>query len=292
MIMKDVCIIAQGGGIKSAYNAGVIKGLRERFSVNEVKDVVAVSGTAAIFMYFVSKQYDLIEKIWLELLRSKEFIRFKNFFNKRSLVDIDYLVDVFVKERFPFDIASFKNTKTKMYVPVTRVADGEAVYFSNKDDIDYFELIRATCAIPYFYGKSVKIKDDFYIDGTICDVFGLNKALELKPKNLLVILTDSPKKLPEAFLIRKLFDVLLLHNESHIIRKRVWDVPKKYEKERAYLKLLKKSMNLVIIQPKNHLPSLRLDSSLKHLMNTIQQGYDDVINHPELEAFFKKVKSI
>jgi predicted patatin/cPLA2 family phospholipase len=287
--LKDICILAEGGGIMSAYNAGVIKALREKYGLDEVKNIVAVSGAAATFIYFVSKQYDVIEKIWIDLIKSQRFIHFSNIIIRESILDIDFLVDFMIKKIYPLDTNELKKSKTLIYVPVTRASDGKTAYFSNKDDIDTFELIRAACAIPFFYKRKVKLEDDCYVDGAASDFLGLKKALELKPKNLLVILTQPAGRIPRHYFFRGIYDLLLKRHVTTALRKKIWNALNDYELQRAQIKELKKSMNLVIIQPKIRLPSHNLDSKPDNLLETIQHGYDDVMNHLELEEFFRKI---
>lgn len=287
--LKDICIIAEGGGVMSAYNVGVIKALREKYGLDEVKNIVAVSGAAATFMYFVSKQYDFIEKIWTELIKSQRFIHFSNIIIRESILDIDFLVDFMIKKAYPLDIVALKKSLTEIYVPVTRSSDGKTIFFSNKDDVDTFELVRAACAIPFFYKHKVKLGNDYFVDGAASDFLGLNKALELKPKNLLVIMTQPVGRVPKYYFFRMVYDILLRRHFTHDVRKKIWNALKDYEMQREQIQSLRSSMNIVVIQPKSRLPSHNLDSKPEDLLKTMQGGYDDVMSHPGIDEFFRRV---
>ncbi|MFA6585771.1 MAG: patatin-like phospholipase family protein [Candidatus Paceibacterota bacterium] len=157
--MKNICITAQGGGLKSAYSVGVIKGLREKYSLDEVDLIVGSSGAGSTFAYFITKQYDYIEKIWIELVKSGEFIKIRNFFLRGPIMDIDFLVDTVLKKKFPLDINSLKSSKTELYIPLLRYSDCKGIYFTNHESEDPYEIIRAACAVPYFFGKRVKLNN-------------------------------------------------------------------------------------------------------------------------------------
>ena len=73
--MQTFCIVAQGGGMVAAYQAGAIKGLKKRFGFGQLGRFVANSGAAANCAYAVSGQDDLIIPIWEYLVRSKKFVR-------------------------------------------------------------------------------------------------------------------------------------------------------------------------------------------------------------------------
>lgn len=291
MIINGLSLISKGGAMRSAYSVGVIKGLREKYNIESFENIVAASGSAANFMYFTSGQFDFIDKIWFDLVGGGNFIKFKNIFTKEPIINIDFLVDNLVRNKYPFDVEGFRNSRTKIFVPVLRVSDGKSVYFSNTDkEINPFELMRATCAIPYFYGKKIKLNEEYYIDGSIADNFGLNKALELNPEKLLVILTEPLGiKIPNAIIIRRILEFFILRKESGILKKRVWDVFGKHDEELNNLEEFKKRSNIFVIQPLRSLPS-RLTYNVKSLRKIIDCGYNDVINNKGLEDFINRIK--
>jgi predicted patatin/cPLA2 family phospholipase len=293
MNLENLCIISQGGGVRSIYSAGVIKGLVEKFSLTEVGHVVAPSGSAANFMYYTSGQLKEIEQIWLELIKSGKFVRPFNLFSKNSILNIDFLVDELVRKRFPFDEDSFKNSNTKMYIPVLGASDGVGCYFSNKDQVDPFELMRATCAVPRFYGKKVLINNNYYIDGSIVDSFGFKKAMEIDSENLLVILTEpfNTKNNIPNILIRKVLDFLLFKREPNFIKEKIWGVFENYKKEKDLLIDLKKEKNIFIIAPNKKLPIGSLGRSYESAKKTLGLGYSDVVNNKELEEFILNIKN-
>ena len=72
--MNNFCIVAQGGGMTTAYHAGVIKAFKEKFGFEKLNLIVASSGAAATYSYLVSGQENLIEPIWIELVKSGKFV--------------------------------------------------------------------------------------------------------------------------------------------------------------------------------------------------------------------------
>lgn len=288
MKLQNLCIISQGGGARSIYTAGVIKGLVEKFSLTEVGDIVAPSGSAANFMYFTSGQISEIEKIWMDLIKEDKLVRPTNVFKNRPILDIDYLVDELVKKKFPFDTKAFCESSSTMHIPALRIKGAVNQYFTNKQkNIDYFEAMRATCAVPYFYGKKVFISGDYYIDGSIVDSFGLKKAMELGADNILVILTEPFDEYNEepGTLLKKIFNFILFRKESVLITKKVWSMFKKYNREKRLLHKLRSCKNIYVLSPKKDLPVGNLKVNIEDAKKTLKIGYQDVIQDKGLENF-------
>jgi len=106
-----------------------------------------------------------------------------------------------------------------------------------------------------------------------------------------VILTRPAKELPKYIFLRKILEFLWIRNESELVKKAIWDMPKNYEKDRKEILEYKKRNNVVIIQPKKELPIGRIGLKVNLLKKTINQGYEDTINHTELEDFFKRCET-
>lgn len=280
-----ICIVAQGGGMTTSYHAGVIKAIKEKFGFNKVGRIVASSGAATTYSYLVSGQDNLIEKIWLELVKSKKFVIPLKHPSGRGIMDIDFLVDEIIKRKFPLDLDGLKKSLIDLDVGLTNAKTGESVFFSKNDDIDFYELLRASCAIPYFYGKKVCLGADCYYDGTISSVCGIEKAKD--EDNILVVFTRPNKPLMKIILFRKILKWLLIRKETKELQEAIWSMVANYEKIPSIINDLSgKEKNVVIIQPQRKLPIWRIDMSLHRLQKTIKQGYDDVMNNKEIDKLF------
>lgn len=272
----------------SVYHVGVIQALEEQFGFSGFSRVIASSGAAATYSYLLSGQQELIRPIWEDLLISGKFIRPIRKANGKNVIDIDFLVDQEIKQKFPLNLSALKNSPIDLEVGVTNATTAESKYFSKNDPVDFYELLRASCAIPYFYGKKVKLNGEYYYDGTIGSVSGLERVSN--ESNIIVILTRPPKPLPEAVFFRKILKWLLLRKEAKILQDTIWDMPRRYLQISAVIKKLKITKNVVVVQPQKSLPIFRIDNRLKSLQKTIDQGYSDVLRNKELADFFNKIQ--
>ena len=278
--MNTVTIIAQGGGMTSAYHAGVIRALKESVNVGDIGRIVTSSGSAPIYSYLISNQQELIEPIWHYLVSSGEFVNLKKHPTGRGLLNIDFLVDQAIRRIFPFDHSAFTASPVQFEVGATDVLTGVSTYFTKESNVDFFELIRATCAVPYFYGKTVNLNGTSYCDGTIGEVVGLSRVQS--QEKTLVILTRPDTPIPKLLFIRHVLRKILLKNESPQLQQAIWDMPRKFNELPTVLAKLQQAGSLFILQPTQPLPMFRIDSRPNRLSQTIEQGYKETVNNPTL----------
>lgn len=285
--MKEkFCIVAQGGGILTAYHAGVISTLKELNAVDKIDHIIASSGAATIYSYLVSKQEHFIEPIWECLMSSGKFINPLKHPLGKNILNIDFLIDT-IKTKYSLNIKKLKNSPTKLEIGLTNVINGKPVFLSNKSSVDFFELIRATCAVPYFYGKSVCINGNHYYDGTIGSVCGIEQVTG--EKNILLVLTRPQKPLRKMAILRKIMSELLISNETEELQQTIWSMVERYNNIPNVINKLSKNKHIVVIQPKNKLPVFRIDNRLDRVKRTIRQGYYDTINSKELKGFLNNL---
>ena len=75
----------------------------------------------------------------------------------KRIIDIDYLIDVVFKRQQPLDVKRLRESGMVFNVGTTSRDTGAVTYFSNKDTVDFFDMLRASKAMPVAYGKSVII---------------------------------------------------------------------------------------------------------------------------------------
>src|SRR3989344_144204 len=110
MIDDTFCIVGQGGGVTTAYQAGVVLGLNEKFDLGKLGRVVASSGTAIVYSYLLSNQIAVFESFWIDLLRSRDFISFLKHPTGRGVLNIDFLIDEMAKKKCPLNTTQLKKS--------------------------------------------------------------------------------------------------------------------------------------------------------------------------------------
>ena len=286
MIDDTFCIVGQGGGVTTAYQAGVVLGLNEKFDLGKLGRVVASSGTAIVYSYLLSNQIAVFESFWIDLLRSRDFISFLKHPTGRGVLNIDFLIDEMAKKKYPLNTTQLKKSPIQLEVSVTNARTGKAKFFPKNSALDYFELLRATCAVPYFYGKHVLLDGEYYCDGEIGSLIGLEAADDYK--NVLIVLTRPPRQLPKFLLARKLLQWLLVRNETPELQSAIWEVQNKFNELPNVLETLRSQRNIAVIYPSIPLPMYRIDNRIEILKKVMEQGRSDAVSSKDTEVLMSR----
>ena len=281
------CIVAEGGGLRASYVVGVVKALIENFHITSVDIAVATSGSAGTLAYYVTRQFDSITNAWTNLLSTWKFLSLRNLLLGKPLLNIDYLVDVVFKQQDRLDIEALRAQPTKLFIPVTNYRTGEAKYFSNHDDVDFFEVLRATKAAELSYGRPVKIGEQEYIDGALTVPIGITKAIDAGATDIIVISPNPKGFIRSRSLLERSATGLLGRGFPKGLRQTIEKHPHTYN---SILDIIKREMelnerNIILIQPESTIATGTLGNSRKNLMLTIEQGYADACRYEELNSF-------
>lgn len=283
-VERGVCVVAPGGGIRTAYNAGVMRAIHECWGLGSVDRVVALSGSALNWTYAASGQVECFEPFWIELIASKKFIRPFRHPTGRGVMDIDFLVDEMVKRRYPLDLEALKRSPMRMDVGVTHAVTAQATWFGVHDGLDFREVIRATCAPPYVFGKHVQLNGQPYCDGGVASPTGIERVSG--ENRVLVVLTQPGTQPGLPIPVREALRWLLIRDQAPALQEAILTLPERRAAELHKLEHLHRCGRVAIIRPSRALPSLAIDPRVSCVKATIAQGYRDVMEHTGLELLF------
>ena len=142
-------IIAEGGGMRGAYALGAIDALYSHFGLKKIDYATGSSGSIATLSYYIAGQFYPGYNIWSNELPHHRFLSLRNILKGYPMLDIDYLIDEIFKKKISLNKKKVNESKAKLFVPLTNTKTGEAEYFNNKTDADFFEILRATMAAPF-----------------------------------------------------------------------------------------------------------------------------------------------
>lgn len=154
--MLDTLILT-GGGMRCAWSAGFLYGLNE-IGIRP-KTIIASSGNTGNAVYFATNQTQSTKRIWTQHLPGKHFISFLRW---KKIIDIDYLVDDVFAQKEPLDFERLLTSETQVICLAFNVHTHQFEPFTNRS-ITY-DVLRATKALPFIYGKTVPIGTGEYSD--------------------------------------------------------------------------------------------------------------------------------
>jgi predicted patatin/cPLA2 family phospholipase len=272
--MYKRAIVGSGGGMTCIYSAGCISALVDKYQIINPDIVIGSSGSAGTLAYYVSKQYNSIRNIWLNLLSTRKFI---NHYRIWKIINIDYLIDEVFKKQDPLDINQIYNSPINFLIPLTNAKTGKLEHFSNKDCEDIFEILRATKAMPLVYGKEVKIGNSYYCDTYLSSNIKVNieKAKKLGAGKIIVL--DSSYINPLA--VNGLG--LWVNTRSELFKKN-------YYTELKRAKNVNFGDEVFFLKPKSKLNTSILCNNRESLAETFNRGYQDTSKSRELKFFLSK----
>jgi predicted patatin/cPLA2 family phospholipase len=277
---KKLGIITSGGGLKCSYGVGVMLALSERFGMREPHALISCSGSAGTGSYYVARQYDSIRNIWENLLSTKDFVNLARFWR---IIDIDYLIDEVFKKQDPLDSKTIHSSPINYLIPALNRQTGEVDYFSNEGNIDVFEAMRATKAMPLAFRVSprVEIGDSMYCDGPLSSSVDTHfeKAIELGAEKVLTVDHASPS-LSRHF-EHRMFSLWAFTQSS--------DFKAGYSSNRQRVEQYEVPGDIEVfrVRPQNPLEITTLNNDRRLLVKTIQQGYDETSANDELVKFLE-----
>ncbi|MBI2050827.1 MAG: hypothetical protein HYT31_03395 [Parcubacteria group bacterium] len=162
-----IAVVASGGGMSCGYAAGAMVALAREYGFKEPDFLIAGSGSTGTFAYYAAKQYDAITRVWTEALAARKFI---NRLRLWKIIDVDYLIDVIMKQDNPLVLRKVKTSPSELLIAATNADTGGIVYFSDKereDEEEIFELLRASKAMPIAFGKLIAVDGGRYCDSEL-----------------------------------------------------------------------------------------------------------------------------
>ena len=179
-------LILEGGTFRPIFSAGVMDALLD----NNIMFPYCIGVSAGITngVSYISQQKGRNLQVIEKYRNDKRYLGLKNFFSCKSIFGLDFVFGEIPNNLLPFDMDTYQSYTGKVLVGVTNAQTGKAEYLNGKDLDDTCTILRATCAIPYFF-PCIKYKGNEYYDGGICDPIPIKKAIFDGNKKHLIVLT-------------------------------------------------------------------------------------------------------
>jgi predicted patatin/cPLA2 family phospholipase len=180
-------LVVQGGTLRAVASCGAVAALNSLGLTNAFDTVYGGSSGAINAAYFLSHQAALAVTAYLEDANSSRFL---NLFRFYKMLDLDFLFNEVVFKLKKHDVKSFINHPSEFKVVTTNLNTTKAVWFSSKNkNINIYDAIKASCALPVFYRKSIKIEGSKYIDGCIKEPMPIITPLTMDYTDILVMMS-------------------------------------------------------------------------------------------------------
>lgn len=199
--MHKTGLILEGGGMKCAYQAGVL----DRFLENGIRFdyVIGVSAGAANGASFMAGQIGRNRRFYTDHVTEPDYFGMKSFIKKGDMFNLSYIyADLSNEDGADYlDYDAVRNNPAEYEVVATNALTGEPAYFGKDKMIrNNYVHIMASSAIPVVC-RPVFIDGVPYYDGGISDAIPVKRALDQGCDRIVCVLSKSRYyvKKPEKF---------------------------------------------------------------------------------------------
>ncbi|CAM3968488.1 patatin-like phospholipase family protein [Vibrio neonatus] len=186
-------LVVQGGGQKGAFAAGVldtfIAANYDPFSL-----YIGTSAGALNVSSFVTKQPGLGLDFIINYTTKNRFFDFHRLMHKQqAAMDLDWAFQFVHSGEFPLDLkkgAQNLGADKQALACVTHVEEMKDYYFPIFSE-HWYDVLRATCAIPMLYHQEIEIDGAKWVDGGVTATIPVQEAYRRGACNIVAITTEA-----------------------------------------------------------------------------------------------------
>lgn len=276
-------LILEGGTFRPIFSAGIMDALLDNNIIFPY--CIGVSAGITNGVSYISKQRGRNLEILENYRNDKRYLGFRNFFKCKSIFGLDFLFDEVPNKLHPFDMDTFLKHEGTVLVGVTNAVTGQSEYLDAKTLDDKCLMLRATCAIPLFF-PAIKINDNFYYDGGLCDPIPIMKAIEDGNEKHLIILT-RPEGYVKEFSKNNVFASKILKNKYPKLNDTLLTRHVAYNERVKFCEQLEKEGKAIILRPSKNNAIDSFEKDVSKLKEAYNHGYNLAIEHmDEIKKLF------
>lgn len=276
-------LILEGGTFRPIFSCGVMDALLDHDVMFDY--VIGVSAGITDAFSYLSRQRERNLRVALDYRNDKRYLSLRNYPKYRSIFGLDFAYDEIPNKLLPYDWDTFRAYQGRVLVGVTNARTGQAEYLDGKQLDLPCTMLRATCAIP-FYFPPIEIDGVPYYDGGLADSIPIVKALHDGSRKNLIVLTQ-PSGYHKTTSASTRMAARALHHKYPQLSETMLSRAKRYNDTLCFCRQLVKKQpeNTVLLQPEYPLNSFEKDVSM--LKKNYEHGYQLALAHMEqIKALF------
>lgn len=279
-------LVLEGGAFRTIFSSGACDGL---LAADIMPDYcVGVSAGIAYGVSYISKQSGRNLEILTHYANDKRYMGVNNLLrpgNHRCYFGLQFTYDTIPNELIPFDYETFAAFPGEVEAVVTNMDTGKAEYLPVPKWDEHFELLQATCALPFLF-PVYHINGKPYMDGGAADAIPYDHAVEKGCDRVVVILTRERSYIRKQESLQPLIDRFYRKYPKFCdtMRRRADD----YNACRGRLFRLEREGKVLIIAPKCTRGFSRTERDVEKIKALYQDGYQQAVaRQEEIRAFLK-----
>ena len=184
-------LVVEGGGMKCAYNAGILDAFLDRGIAFPY--CIGVSAGAGNLISYLAGQRGRNLRFFTEYIHSPDYFGWRSLLRTGDLFGLRYIYGELTRTggQDPLDYPALLRSGAVYRAVVTNALTGEPEYFGKEEiHLDDYRLIMASSAIPAVC-RPVALHDVPYYDGGLTDAIPVRRALAEGCEKLVVILSKN-----------------------------------------------------------------------------------------------------
>lgn len=266
-------IVDVGGGLRGVYGAGVFDYCLDKNI--QFDFCIGVSAGSANVTSYIAGQKKRNYAFYTEYSFRKEYMSLRNFFFKKSYLDLDYVYGMLSNKdgENPLDYQSIIRSPIEFLAVATDAKTGEVKYFDKSDlHQDDYSILKASSAIP-FVCHPYEVNGVPYYDGALSDTIPIEKAFVCGCDKVVLILT-KPKDILRTTGKDSMF-ANRIQKKYPFSAKRLRNHAKQYNRGVALAKKYEAHGKVLIIAPDDICGVDTLTKNRDALKKLYEKGYQD-----------------
>lgn len=278
-------IVLEGGAFRTIYSTGVCDALLLGDLMPDY--IIGVSAGIAYGVSYLSRQPERNLKILTEYAGDRRYMGKRNLLHpkNRCYFGLEFIYDTIPNQLVPFDFDAFAAYHGQVEAVVTNLDTGLAEYYEVPRRDEKFELLQATCALPFLFpvyhldGKPV-------MDGGASDAIPYQRAFQQGCDRVMVVLTR------ERDYVRKIESVQPLIDRVYRKYPKFCDTLRRraevYNQTRTELFELERQGRVLVFAPTDTKGFSRTERDVKKICSLWQDGYQmGAARLDEVRAFWQ-----
>lgn len=276
-------LVLEGGTFRPIFSCGVMDALLDNNLMFDY--IIGVSAGITDGVSYISRQKRRNLDVIRAFRNDPRYLSLRNYLHGGSMFGLDFVYREVPKRYFPFDWDTYRAFPGKVLVGVTNARTGRAEYLDGMTLDDRSTILRATCAIP-FYFPPIRVNGELYYDGGLSDSIPIRKALKDGSRKNLIVLTQPEgyrKDMTRGTLLAAKALRFRFPRLAATMRRR----PKMYNDTVCFCEHLaeKRPEDTVLLRPREPINSF--ESDVGRLTDAYEQGYRmAVANLGRIRALF------
>lgn len=268
IIDKHTGLVLEGGGMRAIFTVGVL----DCFMDNKIwfPYTIGVSAGASNGISYAARQRGRSRFSNIDLLKKRNYIGWKYFFQGRGYIDMEFLFDEYPDKLYPLDYDTYFSAGERFVMVTSNCLTGEPMYFEEKENRERLVAIcKASCSLPVMC-PVVNVDGIPMVDGGVCDAIPVRRAMQDGFEKNVIILTRNKgyRKKDKDFHLPG-----FIYREYPALRERLRTRYHRYNEILEYVDMLEEEGKAFVIRPEQPLRVGRTEKDPVKLTELYEQGY-------------------